>query len=201
MQAGLPGELHLSEPRLGGEPGRSACEIPATARVRETMNFRNRICQTLHDEHLTNIALLQRVEQLLAAQGRTPPSDNQVVQRLLSDLGSGMASEVKRHFDFEESALFTYLDSIGESTIGAHLTQEHSILRPLIADLCETAHAVSERGFDTGSWSQFRRLGAELCGQMSAHIHKEEMALLPLIDESMDSETESQLYQDYMENA
>ena len=165
------------------------------------MNFHNRICQTLHDEHLANIALLQRVGQLLAAQGRTPPHNIQAVQRLLSDLGSGMASEVKRHFDFEESALFPYLDSIGESAIGMHLTEEHSMLRPLIAQLCETARATGERGFDAESWTQFRRLGAELCGQMSAHIQKEEMALLPLIEESMDSETEIQLYQDYRENA
>jgi hemerythrin-like domain-containing protein len=164
------------------------------------MNFRNRICQTLHDEHLANIALLQRVEQLLAAQGPIPPDNNQAVQRLLSDLDSGMASEVKRHFDFEESALFTYLDSIGESAIGAHLTEEHSILRPLISQLCETAHGTRERGFDVESWNQFRRLGAELCGQLSAHIQKEEMALLPSIEESMDSATENRLYQDYMEN-
>jgi hemerythrin-like domain-containing protein len=163
------------------------------------MNFGNRICQTLHDEHLANIALLQRVGQLLA-QGRDPPNIEQPVQRLLSDLDSGMAKEVKRHFDFEERALFAYLDSIGESAIGAHLTEEHSVLRPIIAQLCETAHATKERGFDAESWNQFRRLGAELCGQLSAHIHKEEMALLPLIEENMDPETETRLYQDYMEN-
>ena len=165
------------------------------------MNFHNRICQTLHDEHLANIALLQRVGQLLATQGPTPPGNNQTCDRLLSDLGSGMAGEVKHHFDFEESALFTYLDSIGESAIGTHLTEEHTVLRPLIAQVCETADAVKRCGFDGESWKNFRRLGAELCGQMSAHIQKEEMALLPLIEESMDSETETRLYQDYMENA
>src|SRR3974377_1830380 len=164
------------------------------------MNFHNRICQTLHDEHLANIALLQRVGQLLGSQGRAPPNNDQIVQRLLSDLSSGMASEVKHHFDFEENALFTYLDSIGESAIGTHLTQEHSMLRPLITQLCETAQATKGRGFDAESWNQFRRLGAELCGQLSAHIQKEEMALLPLIDENMDPETEIRLYQDYMEN-
>lgn len=164
------------------------------------MNFRNRICQTLHDEHLANIALLQRLSQLFADQGGTPPDNNQAVQRLLSDLSSGMAGEVKRHFDFEENALFTYLDTIGESAIGAHLTGEHSLLRPLISQLCETAQATRERGFDVQSWSKFRRLGAELCGQLSSHIQKEEAALLPLIEENMEPETEIRLYQDYMEN-
>lgn len=164
------------------------------------MNFNNRICQTLHDEHLANISLLERVGQLIAAQGGMPPDNSQTAQRLLSDLGSGMASEVKRHFDFEEHALFTYLNSIGESAIGAHLTEEHSMLRPLIAQLCETASASGKQGFDADSWNKFRRLGAELCGQLSAHIQKEEMALLPLLEENMDSETELRLYQDYMEN-
>jgi hemerythrin-like domain-containing protein len=106
------------------------------------MNFHNRICQMLHDEHLANVALMQRIGQLLAAQGRAPPDNNQTVQRLLSDLGSGMASEVKHHFDFEESALFPYLVSISEGDVGVHLSEEHSVLRPLVAQLCEAAHAM-----------------------------------------------------------
>jgi hemerythrin-like domain-containing protein len=164
------------------------------------MNFRNRICQTLHDEHLANIALLQRLSQLLAAQGRAPPDNNQAVQRLLSDLGSGMAGEVKRHFDFEENALFTYLDTIGESAVGVHLADEHAVLRPLITRLTETARAVSQRGFDAATWNEFQRAGTELCERLSTHIQKEEMALLPLIEENMQPETEIRFYQDYMEN-
>ena len=75
------------------------------------------------------------------------------------------------------------------------------MLRPLITQLCETAQATKERGFDAESWNQFRRLGAELCGQLSAHIQKEEMALLPLLEDNMDAETESQLVSEYLENA
>ena len=41
------------------------------------MNFSNRICQTLHDEHLANIALLQRIGQLLA-QGRDPLAERRL---------------------------------------------------------------------------------------------------------------------------
>jgi hypothetical protein len=36
---------------------------------------------------------------------------------------------------------------------------------------------------------------------MLAHIQKEEMALLPLLDEMLDSEADTRLYQDYAENA
>jgi hypothetical protein len=33
-----------------------------------------------------------------------------------------------------------------------------------------------------------------------AHVQKEEMALLPLLEESMDAETEARLYEQYVEN-
>ena len=81
------------------------------------MNFRNRICQTLHDEHLANIALLQRIGQLLAAQGRTPPDNNQAVQRLLSDLGSGMAMR---------SSATSILKKVGCSPISTRLAKAPS---------------------------------------------------------------------------
>jgi hypothetical protein len=44
------------------------------------------------------------------------------------------------------------------------------------------------------------RLGQELSDRMLAHVQKEEMALLPVIEENMDAETEAQLYQQYVEN-
>jgi hemerythrin-like domain-containing protein len=170
--------------------------------VIEMSNFNNRICQTLHDEHASNTALLERVERLIGGQGRAHPNNiDPTVRELLSALGTNMANEVRRHFDFEENELFTYLDSIGENAIGAHLTDEHSVLRPLITQLSDTAHASLERGFDESGWNKFRQLGAELCERMSAHIQKEEMALLPLLEENMDPETEVRLYQNYLGNA
>ncbi len=163
-------------------------------------SFTNRVCQTLHDEHATNLVLLERLERLISRHGRTPPSNTDPVARqLLPELRSGMASEVKRHFDFEENELFPYLDSIGESAIGAHLAEEHAVLRPLITQLSKIAQAVLDRGFDAANWSEFQRVGMELRELLSAHIQKEEMSLLPVIDEGMDSETELRLYQDYMD--
>ncbi len=166
------------------------------------MDFTNRICQTLHQEHMANIALLERVNRLIAVQRRTPPDiADPAVTQLLADLATGAAAEVQRHFDFEERGLFVYLDSIGENAIGAHLTEEHAILRPLISALAAMARDGMGSGFDETRWNEFRRLGGEACECMPAHIQKEEMALLPLIEESMDSETEARLYQDYLENA
>jgi hypothetical protein len=58
-----------------------------------------------------------------------------------------------------------------------------------------------EQGFDNATWDEFRRCGQELCERMLAHVQKEEMALLPLLEESMDADTEARLFQEYVENA
>jgi len=165
------------------------------------MSFTNRISQTLHEEHRATIALMERLELLIARHRRSPPDVNdRAVRQLLSDLSAGVAAEVQRHFDFEEHQLFGYLVAIGDSTIGAHLTDEHSAMRPVGIRLSEMARDAAERGFDEMTWNEFRRLGGELCERMLAHIQKEEMALLPLFEDNMDSETEARLYQDYVEN-
>lgn len=165
------------------------------------MNFANRVCQKLHQEHQSNIVLLDRVQRLIARHGSvSPDADDPAVRELFSELATDMAAEVQRHFDFEERGLFGYLDTIGESAIGAHLTEEHVVLRPLISRLAATARDGVATGFDEARWNEFRRLGRELCERMPAHIQKEEMALLPLIEDSMDAETEARLSRDYLEN-
>jgi len=163
--------------------------------------FNNRISQTLHDEHRATIALIERLEQLIARYRRGPPAaDDRTVAQLLSDLSTGVEAEVQRHFAFEEERLFTYLAAIGDDAIGAHLTDEHAAMRPLGVRIAALARDAAARGFDAASWDEFRRSGQELCERMLAHVQKEEMALLPLLEENMDAETEARLLQDYLES-
>ena len=105
------------------------------------MSFTNRISQTLHDEHGATVALMERLEQLLARGRRGGPPDkaDSNVARLLSDLSTGVEAEVERHFAFEENHLFPYLEAIGDADIGAHLTSEHAAMRPLGAGCCSLA--------------------------------------------------------------
>jgi hemerythrin-like domain-containing protein len=163
--------------------------------------FSNRISQTLHDEHRATVALMERLDRLIASHRRRPPDGKEpATAQFLRELAGGVEAEVKRHFDFEEQHLFTYLRSIGDEAIGAHLTDEHSAMRPLGERLAALARAGEASGFDDASWEEFRRLGMELCERMLAHVQKEEMALLPLIDESMDGEMEARLYEEYVGN-
>lgn len=166
------------------------------------MNFTNRISQTLHDEHGATVALMERLEQLLARgrRGGPPNSADSSVARLLSDLSSGVEAEVERHFAFEESQLFPYLEAIGDAGIGAHLTSEHEAMRPLGVRVAAIARTALCNGFTPPDWEEFARLSQELSDRMLAHVQKEEMALLPVLEESMDAATEARLYEEYVEN-
>ena len=166
------------------------------------MSFTNRISQTLHDEHGATVALMERLEQLLARGRRAGPPDkaDSSVARLLSDLSTSLETEVGRHFTFEENHLFNYLEAVGDTGICEHLTSEHQVMRPLGTRVAALARAAASGGFTPESWEEFTLLGQELGDLMLAHVQKEEMALLPVIEENMDSETEARLYQEYVEN-
>ena len=165
------------------------------------MNFANRVNQVLHDEHAATIVLMQLLQAVVTRHRRSPPApEDPVVAQLLKELAVAEA-EVVRHFAFEERQLFPYLDARGDSAIGAHLTAEHAVLGPRWARLAALAREMSAHGVDQEKWDEFRRLADELCEPMLAHAHKEDMALLPLIEDSMDGETEVRLYQEYAETA
>lgn len=166
------------------------------------MSFTNRISQTLHEEHRATTALMELLENLIVRQGRSGPPNvsSRGTAQLLSALSAGVEAEVERHFAFEEQKVFTYLEAVGDAEIGAHLTSEHQAMRPLGIRLAALARGAAVHGFDAPGWDEFRRLGQELCERMLAHVQKEEMALLPLLEETMDAETEARLYQDYVEN-
>jgi hemerythrin-like domain-containing protein len=162
------------------------------------MSFANRVSQVLHDEHRATIALMERLEGLLVRhRSGFPDIKSAGVAHLLTDLATGVEADVRRHFDFEESRLFVYLDAAGDEAIGAHLTDEHSVMRPLGARLAEAAREAAARGFDGATWTEFRRMGQEFCERIIAHIQKEEMALLPLLEEEMDAGAEAELYEEY----
>ncbi len=166
------------------------------------MSFINRISQTLHDEHGATVALMERLEQFLARsrRGGALGKVDSSVARLLSDLSTGVEVEVERHFAFEENRLFPYLEAMGDADIGAHLTSEHAAIRPLGARVAAIARAAAANGFAPAEWEEFVRLAQELSDRMLAHVQKEEMALLPVIEENMDAETETRLYQEYVED-
>ena len=76
------------------------------------VNFSNRISQRLHEEHRATIALVERIENLLARQRQSgaPDVNDRGTAQLLADLSAGLEIEVLRHFAFEEDKIFAYLN-------------------------------------------------------------------------------------------
>jgi len=163
------------------------------------MNFSNRVCQKLHEEHAATFVLLERLEKFLADQRSTlPDKSNRASAQLLTDIAVAVDTEIARHFDFEEKELFTYLAQAGEREIGAHLTEEHRYLLPLGRRLATLARSAVANGFDAAEWGEFLRLGKDFCQNLQMHAHKEDMALLPLLADTMDAASEERLYQSYV---
>jgi hemerythrin-like domain-containing protein len=150
--------------------------------------YANRISQTLHEEHRATIALMERLEDAIRRKAPPPATDP-----LLGDLVIAIDADTIRHFDFEEQHLFPLLESVGDQLIGDHLTEEHSAMRPLAEKLKAISHAAQQNGFDADRWREFQQTGAGFAQRMLIHVQKEEMALLPLIDGTMDGETEMRL--------
>lgn len=160
--------------------------------------FANRISQTLHDEHGATVALMEGLEKLISSHRRSiPDASDPNVRRFLGDLARDLASDIDRHFTFEEGSLFTYLEAMGDVAIGEHLTSEHEAMRPLARELIGLVKTATERGFDQPGWDAFKRAGQELCERMLAHVQKEEMALLPILEDVLDADTEAQLFEKY----
>jgi hemerythrin-like domain-containing protein len=163
--------------------------------------FTNRVSQTLHDEHSANVALMERLERIIVHHLHRPPDPaDRAVGQLLADLPASLEVEVQRHFAFEEERLFPYLAAAGDAAIGEHLTEEHAAMRPLGMRIVALARDAAARGFDAASWDEFCRSGRELCERLLTHVQKEEMALLPLVEDTMDAETAARLLQDYLES-
>ena len=166
------------------------------------MEFTNRVCQSLHDEHMATLALFERVEQLLGRHKRTDPPDaaEPGTARLLRDLRTWVDTEIKRHFDFEEDQLFKYLDENGDRALGTSLTGEHRVIRPLGARIGALAEEAGDGKLNAARWDEFRRAAHELAEHIRGHVQKEEMALLPAIEDAMDPDTDARLYQEYMDS-
>jgi hemerythrin-like domain-containing protein len=162
------------------------------------MDFRNRIPRALHEEHRATLELLEALEDLSVKHRRAAPDpQDRAVQRTLRQAIAVVDDDVRHHFAFEEAELFTRMAAMGDVAIGRHLTDEHQILLPLCEQLQGAARTALDAGFSAASWSDFKGLAAELTERMQAHIQKEEMALLPMLEDILDRDTDVALAEQY----
>lgn len=154
--------------------------------------FRRSLPRLLHDDHLTTMNLLDNIDRLVLARRAPPAADDAAFVALARRIESSFADEVERHFGFEEDALFPFLTERGEANIGMVLSEEHDIIRETGAEISK-ALAAFRAAPEAAAWTALRRLCGEMAERMAGHIQKEEMALLPLIDEWLDDGSDSDL--------
>ena len=161
------------------------------------MMYSNRVCQKLHDEHMATLALLERLERFVAKQ-EPPAAIDSATRTFLIDLAVAFESEVWHHFDFEEKHLFDYLVAAGDTELARHLSDEHVQIKAVGQPIIAMARAAASASFSSPTWREFRPLSQQLIEQLTAHVHKEEGILVPLLEDSMQSDAEERLYLDYV---
>lgn len=163
------------------------------------MNFNHAICRALHEEHMATLDLLGRLEQHLNGHSITTPPDalQAETHRLLGTLKAAINSEVTSHFAFEEEAIFPRLAEAGADDMNAILADEHKVLLPLGKRIAEMAEAAGRDGFTIESWEAFTHASHEFIDGLRAHVDKEEMGMIPALDDILTEQDDDSLIQAY----
>lgn len=143
------------------------------------MSFNRQVSRRLHEEHEATLALWGRFEQAAGARDWTPDEE------LLRRCASALAEEISHHFEFEEAELFPRLTEAGEGDIAELLTEDHAAIRAAAQDFNSALQA--------RNWPQLKPAGLELSERLLAHVQKEEMSLLPALEDLLDEETDARL--------
>ena len=141
--------------------------------------LRHTVLKMIHDEHLTTLGLLDRLDALLRKSGaeNPPAADDAEAAALLAEVAANMVDESTHHFSFEEENLFPRFSEVAEPGIPAMLQAEHEAIRPLARRLAELAEAAAGRGGFGETWRELHGIGRELIEREVFHIQKEEMGV------------------------
>lgn len=160
----------------------------------------SRVARTLHDEHMETLDCLGKLEGELARHrpDQAPREDDRQFGQILARTRALLDAELDSHFRFEEEVLFPLLDDAGDGGLATLLTEEHQTIQSVGRRLSEVADLARRQGLAAEVWRELRLLGLELCERLSAHIQKEEMGLLPIIDSLLDEDQDSALCEQYL---
>lgn len=151
----------------------------------------------LDDDHRRNLDLLERMERAIAGAPEATPE----LRKLLDEFARSMAVDIDRHFQFEEQQLFPRIEEAGDGAIAALMREEHEAIREVAGELLPLAGEVAQGIVDEESWDRLRLGTLELIERQVAHIQKETMAVLPMLEDLLDPETDGELALEYAATA
>jgi hemerythrin-like domain-containing protein len=151
------------------------------------MSFSRQVARTLDDEHRANLDLLGRVEAALARRADAE------LATLAGALLRQLETETVRHFGFEEEQLFPRMAEAGDGALAELLAEEHASLRAVADELAPLARTLAAGTLAAADRPALQRLALEWIERMVAHIQKETMALLPLLEDLLDEAADQEL--------
>jgi hemerythrin-like domain-containing protein len=154
------------------------------------------VSRILDEEHRSNLDLMGKIEQSMA---RTPRFDP-ALGALLGQFVRALEHDIDRHFQFEEESLFPRMADAGDGEMAGLMIEEHEAIREVARELLPLARLAVQGTIDEAGWSTLRRTALELVERQVSHIQKETMALLPLLDDVLDDETDRELAFAYSAN-
>ncbi|MCW9045558.1 MAG: hemerythrin domain-containing protein [Alphaproteobacteria bacterium] len=163
--------------------------------------FDLKFVNSLHDDHVATLALLEKMESTISKQGKgnCPTEISDEMRSMLNDMTAIMTAEITGHFAFEEEYLFPRFAAAADNAIPMMLKGEHDVIRPLAKQLTDMAKKAKTDGFDQQTWEIFYDLGLEIVEREVFHIQKEEMGFLPALDQIIDPDEEDELTMAYAE--
>jgi hemerythrin-like domain-containing protein len=153
------------------------------------MSYDRQVSRALDDEHRANIALFERVERALA---KSAPDTAELAQLAVA-LCRQIEQDVGRHFDFEERELFPRMTDAGDGEMAALLAAEHAAIRETATALLPLAQRAAEGNLDAAGLAAMKQLALDMIERQVAHIQKETMALLPMLDDLLDADDDREL--------
>ena len=157
------------------------------------MSFQRQVSRALDDEHRANLEILGQVEKGFARSPREGSAHDRDLSRLAGALGRLLEHDIGRHFDFEERELFPRMEESGDGDMAMLLTEEHKAIRAVADELLPMTRAATAGTLDGAGWIALRRGALEIVERQVAHIQKETMALLPLVDDLLDEDEDREL--------
>jgi hemerythrin-like domain-containing protein len=157
------------------------------------MSFARQVSHALDTEHRSSLDLLGRVEQALARKPRAGAAREPDFVKLAGAFGRLIEQDIGRHFDFEERELFPRMAEAGEGDIAALLKEEHDAIRAVAGEIRTLVRSAAAGTLDDSGFDLLRRGALEMVERQVAHIQKETMALLPLLDDLLDEELDREL--------
>ncbi|TAK66467.1 MAG: hemerythrin domain-containing protein [Betaproteobacteria bacterium] len=163
------------------------------------MDFQRQTNRRLYEEHAATLQLLARAERVFTgrAGGYPPMTGDPAWPAFARALLTAIEVEVARHFEFEERDLFPRLEQAGDGDLAVLLNEEHVTIRAVARPLAGLLRQALGEGLQPQQWQAMKTLALEFSERLGSHAQKEDGALLPLLDNLLDEDTDRELFGAY----